>query len=193
MAKSATKSSNVKKFVKTTKAAATVAKPSVKTVAKPAKAEKAPKEKKTRATVFVGKTSGLRVAEYQNKTIAANRKNKLTDAELAADWHKEFPNAVLYTEAHVKGVRSAWNKGHRPGQEEAPATPVPEYDKDGTAVVRTRGARKGAGKKTKGAAKKAKVEDVEEDGDEDEVDEDLDEGEEDDAADEDEDESEDDE
>lgn len=95
---------------------------------KAAKAEaKAPAPKK-----FAGKNTGLGVREFQNQLIARNPKAKLTDPELAKAMRDEFPNAVAYTEEHVRGIRSAYNKGKHGN--EAPASPIAEYDDDGKAL-----------------------------------------------------------
>lgn len=75
---------------------------------------------------FIGRTSGLSVTKYQNKTLADNLKRKLNDEQLAADWRKEFPNArATYDANTVRGVRSVYNRGKHGN--EAPRTPTPEY------------------------------------------------------------------
>jgi hypothetical protein len=72
---------------------------------------KAKKAKTPKASKYRGKTSGMRVMEYQDSTFAANVKAMLTDEELAADWREEFPNAVAFTVTHVGGARRDYNNG----------------------------------------------------------------------------------
>lgn len=181
MAKTAT---NVKKFKKVAKPVPAPGTKTAKTkAAKPAveKKVKAPK-----ATVFVGRTTGLRVGAFQDKLMERNFKAKLTDAQLAKAMREEFPNAVKFEEKHVRGIRSAWNNGRRAGQEGAPEKLLPEYGDDGKPVERRRGPKPNAGraaKKTvKKTTKKIKPEPEEE--------EEIDESEEEDVEEEDEDEEE---
>jgi hypothetical protein len=113
------------------------------------------KEGKGPATTgrFLGVTTGLSVTKFQNDTIARNAKAKLTDAQLAALWKKEFPNAKAdYTESTVRGVRGLFNKGKHGN--DAPAKPVPEFDAAGQALP-FRG-EKSAAKAAKAAAAPAK-------------------------------------
>ena len=82
---------------------------------------------------FLGRTTGMSVAKFQNKTLEDNRKKHLTDAALAKVWRDEFPNArATYTEDTVRGVRSVYNRGKHGN--DAPAVPVPEYGADGKAI-----------------------------------------------------------
>jgi hypothetical protein len=115
MAKKVAKKTTVKSKAKTT------AKP----VAKAASDEKKPGR-------YTGATSGLSVKEFQNQTILANPKNKLTDTELAKSWREEFPQAAKFTEKHVASVRAAVNRGAHGN--EAPANKVAEYDETGVAL-----------------------------------------------------------
>lgn len=125
------------------KKAAPAAKASV-----PAKATpKAEKPEKT--SRYLGVTSGLRITEYQNKTLLDNRRNKLTDEQLAKSWRDEFPKAAKFTEKHVRGVRGLVNLGKH--KNDAPADLVHEYDVEGTKLP-LRGEKK-AEKATKAEAK----------------------------------------
>jgi hypothetical protein len=82
---------------------------------------------------FTGATTGLGVTKFQNQTLANNLKNKLSDAELAASWREEFPNAkASYDESTVKGVRGLFNKGKHGN--DVPARPIPEFDENGQAL-----------------------------------------------------------
>lgn len=82
---------------------------------KTAKAKAAPKERAASkfisADVFEGRR--MRVSEYQDYTFSINdsKNRRLTDEELAADWRKQFPNAVAFTAFHVTGARRDYNKG----------------------------------------------------------------------------------
>lgn len=81
----------------------------------------------------LGKTSGLGIAKFQNKTLAENLKKKLTDEQLAKVWRIEFPNAkATYTAETVRGVRNVFNKGKHGN--EVPKTPVPEFNDEGEAL-----------------------------------------------------------
>lgn len=82
---------------------------------------------------FTGRTTGLSVTKFQNKSIEDNRKKKLTDEELVQLWKSEFPNAKSdYTTAIVKGVRGLYNRGKHGNDQ--PRVPVPEFDDDGNAL-----------------------------------------------------------
>jgi len=82
---------------------------------------------------FTGRTTGLSIAKFQNKTIEDNRKKRLSDAALVRVWKQEFPNAKSdYTESIVKGVRGLYNRGKHGN--DAPRIPVPEYDDAGQAL-----------------------------------------------------------
>lgn len=83
---------------------------------------------------YIGKTSGLGIANFQNKTIAGNRREHLTDTVVARMWRDEFPKAKSYTEKDVASVRSAYNKGKHGN--DAPSSPVKEYDRDGNPIVK---------------------------------------------------------
>lgn len=101
-------------------------KATAKPVAKAAKAA-TKEEKKSR---FIGITSGLGVTAYQNESLEKNRKAKKTDEQLAADWRREFPNAIArYTAETVSGVRGLYNKGKHGN--DAPDEPLRAYDESG--------------------------------------------------------------
>lgn len=81
----------------------------------------------------IGRTTGLSIAKFQNKTIEENRKRHLTDEQLVRLWKSEFPNAKSdYTTAIVSGVRGLYNRGKHGN--DAPKVPVPQYDEDGNAL-----------------------------------------------------------
>ena len=100
---------------------------------------------------YVGATSGLRVKEFQNKTLADNVKAKLTDAQLAKLWREEFPKAASFDEKMVASVRAAYNRGAHGN--EAPEKKIPAFDETGTALA-IRGEKSAA----KAAAKTAAAE-----------------------------------
>jgi len=86
---------------------------------------------------YVGRTTGLHVSEFQDKLMSANFKAKLTDEQLAQAMRDEFPMAVAYTVDHVAGIRSAWNKGKRPSQNNVvPARTLTAYDAEGNTLIR---------------------------------------------------------
>lgn len=97
----------------------------------------------------IGKTTGLSIAKFQNKTIEENRKKHLSDAQLVRLWKSEFPNAKSnYTESIVAGVRSLYNRGKHGN--DTPKVPVPQYDDDGNALP-FRGERAAAAREAKEA------------------------------------------
>ena len=84
---------------------------------------------------FIGRTTGLSVAKFQNKTLEDNLKKKLTDEQLVRVWKAEFPNAKSdYTVEIVRGVRSAYNRGKHGQDDIVPSRRVPEFDDDGNAL-----------------------------------------------------------
>lgn len=92
---------------------------------------KAKKEKVVKISKYKGATTGMRVMEYQDTTFAANVKAMLTDEELAANWQKEFPNAVKFTTTHVGGARRDYNNGTHSKGFSRPAAPLAEVIVDG--------------------------------------------------------------
>ena len=72
------------------------------------------------------------VSDFQNTTIARNKRDHLTDKVIAKLWRDEFPKAKAYTEKDVASVRSAFNKGKHGN--DAPARPIAEYDRDGNPI-----------------------------------------------------------
>jgi hypothetical protein len=105
--------------------------------------EVAKAEKEAKLSRNVGVTSGKRIWEYQNDTLLANVKKKLTDAELAADWHTEFPMAMDFTErvGMVQTVRSLFNKGKH--KNDVPDVALVAYDEAGKPLAApTRGRKK---------------------------------------------------
>ena len=99
------------------------------TASKPKSSTKS--EKKTGGK-FTGKTTELSVSDFQNKTIAGNKRDHLTDKVIAKMWKDEFPKAKSYTEKDVASVRSVFNKGKHGN--DASAKPILEYDHDGNPI-----------------------------------------------------------
>lgn len=87
---------------------------------------------------YKGKTSGLGVTVFQNQTIEQNKKKRMTDAQLAELWRREFPNArAEYTEETVRGVRNLYNLGKHGNNDGRPLPDharVPEFDEQGQAL-----------------------------------------------------------
>ena len=100
---------------------------------------------KDKPSRYIGKTSNMRVAEYQNQTLSQNSKKKLTDEELAKDWRREFPNAKDFTGDIVRSVRNAFNRGQH--NNETPSNLVHEYDDDGDKLPLPKRGRKPAASK----------------------------------------------
>lgn len=83
-------------------------------VAKAAEVAATPAPKATNVVAvskYKGRTTGMRVMEFQDTMFAANVKAMLTDEELAAAWRDEFPHAVSFTTNHVTGARRDYNNG----------------------------------------------------------------------------------
>ena len=87
---------------------------------------------------YVGKTTGLSVSKYQNKTILENTKNKFSDEKLADMWNREFPNVKTgYTAQTVRGVRNLINRPRKDDPtkgmhgNDLPKNRVPEYNEQG--------------------------------------------------------------
>lgn len=125
-----------------------------------------------------GKTTGLSVKDFQNKTIRENARKKLTDQQLASSWRKEFPLAKPYNEEDVAGVRRAFNRGAHGNDE--PKKSVPQFDRKGNVVEEPkRGRPVGTKDTTKRAPKKAakpktKKQKAEEEDDDDDEEDDVD-------------------
>ena len=120
-----------------------------------AKSKAAPKKEKTeRPKRFAGVTTGLGVLAYQNKSLFDNAKKKLTDDQLAADWRREFPNAIAeYTAETVNGVRNLVNRGKHGNPDNVPVKPLHAWDENGQPVANW-----GEKGKAKAEAKAAKAE-----------------------------------
>ena len=97
-------------------------------VAVPEKAEKGPSR-------YKGLTSGLRVMEFQDKTLKDNVKAKLTDEQLAELWFAEFPRAKKCDAHLVRVVRKLYNEGKHSKTYPAPEKPLFEYDEIGNKVA----------------------------------------------------------
>lgn len=95
---------------------------------KPAKAEKGPSR-------YKGLTTGLRVMEFQDKTLKDNFKAKLTDEQLAELWRSEFPRAKAFDAKIVRVVRKLYNAGKHGKTYPAPEKPLFEYDELGNKVA----------------------------------------------------------
>ena len=72
-----------------------------------------------RPAKFVGRTTRMGVEQYQDYTLYINDDRdgrpgrKLSDDQLCADWQHEFPDAVVFTPVHVKGVRRDFIAGKK--------------------------------------------------------------------------------
>jgi hypothetical protein len=104
--------------------------------AKPPKVSKTPKAtRNVSKDEFLGRR--MRIAEYQDYTLSINAgpKRRLTDVELCADWQAQFPNAVVFTPHHVRGVRRDYNVGRHSkafsGKKDGATASVPYMVKDG--------------------------------------------------------------
>jgi len=94
------------------------------------------KSTKKTGSRFIGKTSGLSVSDFQNKTISGNKRDHLADKVIARMWRDEFPKAKSYTDKDVASVRSVFNKGKHGN--DVPAKPILEYDRDGNPIKKER-------------------------------------------------------
>ena len=83
---------------------------------------------------YKGATTGMRVMEFQDKTLRDNFKAKLTDEQLAELWRKEFPRAKMFTAAIVRVVRRLFNDGAHGKQTWTPEKPLHEYGDDGAKI-----------------------------------------------------------
>ena len=99
------------------------------------KAKKAEEPTADKASRFKGLTSGLRVRDFQDKTLKDNTKAKLTDAKLAELWNDEFPNAKQVGEKMVSVVRKLYNAGKHGKLLPAPEKPSVPYDAAGNKIV----------------------------------------------------------
>lgn len=91
-----------------------------------------------KSPINLGKTTGLSIGKFQNKTLEDNRKAKLTDEELATLWCEEFPNSVAVQRGNidanmVRAVRNLYNLGKHGN--DAPAKPLVGYDDEGNEVA----------------------------------------------------------
>lgn len=125
---------------------AKIAKAAAPAKAAPAKAKAvAAAEPEAKESRYIGATTGLRVAAYQNQSLVGNEKRKLTDEALAEEWREEFPKAKAFDEATVRTVRNLYNLGKH--KNDAPAKPLHGYDESGAQVPN-----RGEGKAEKAAA-----------------------------------------
>jgi hypothetical protein len=115
---------------------------------KASKMKSEPQPKKV-GSKFSGKSTGLSVSNFQNKTIAGNKRDHLTDTVIAKMWRNEFPKAKEYTDKDVASVRAVFNKGKH--DNDAPAKPILEYDRNGNPIKKE----KASSKPPKKASKKS--------------------------------------
>jgi hypothetical protein len=97
---------------------------------------KAKTDKPVKASINKGKTTGMRIMEYQDSTLAKNGKTKLSDEAMAKNWREEFPNArCQFTAEIVAGVRRLFNAGKHGSQKiSAPDGGVKRYDENGAVI-----------------------------------------------------------
>lgn len=76
---------------------------------------------------YKGVTTGMRVMEFQDKTLKDNFKTKLSDEEIAALWREEFPRAKKFDARIVRVVRRLFNEGRHGKQDWVPPKPLAEY------------------------------------------------------------------
>lgn len=148
------------KVVRKTTAATPTPAPTATTAASKAPKATGPSRNRSIDTFEGGKRMGI--MEYQNHTFAIQESRKLNDEQLAADWQKQFPNAVKFNTGHVAGARRDYNNGRHGKGQVKPAVPVPEYqdgkplgvllDQKGAATTRAPKAGKKAEKKIATAA-----------------------------------------
>lgn len=118
----------------------------------PAIADEAP----VKAGKNTGRTSGLRIGEYQNQTMAQQAKRRLTDEELGEDWSTEFPEARCQFRERmdiVRVVRRLYNLGKH--NNDKPATPVAKYELHNGRRVEVEEAPTGRGRKAASSPSKA--------------------------------------
>ena len=110
-----------------------------------AKATPEPKTSKTPPAPSVNKgvTTGMRIMEYQDATLAKNHKTKLSDEAMAANWQTEFPKSrCRFTPEIVAGVRRLFNAGKHGSQKiSAPDGGVKRYNADGEVIPEKRRAK----------------------------------------------------
>jgi len=133
------------KIAKKSKKAEAVVVPVVEPKAEPkATAKKAKTAEPAKPSINKGKTTGMRVMQYQDHTLSIQHKRKLSDEALAKDWREEFPNAKgRFDAAIVAGVRRLFNAGkHGTQQIDPPKDGVARYE-DGKPVAEKARAKKG--------------------------------------------------
>jgi hypothetical protein len=105
------------------------------------------------ASINRGRTTGMRVMQFQDQLLADNMKAKLTDAQLLEAMRKEFPNAKgkIFTADQetrlgiMRVVRRLFNEGRHGSQTiQAPKGGVPQFDAKGEVVEEKPRARRGA-------------------------------------------------
>ncbi|WP_432799650.1 hypothetical protein [Poriferisphaera sp. WC338] len=105
-----------------------------------------------------GKTTGLGIQAYWallfKQNASAAKKNRMTDAEISAAMHKEFPGRESLVFDRVSSVRNKYNNGGLTGGI-IPAKESFSYDEDGN-VREGRGRPKGSKNKPKKKATRKK-------------------------------------
>jgi hypothetical protein len=113
------------------KATAPVKKAAPATVAEPEDETEETTNGKTRTGKNIGRTSGMRVMQYQDKTMSQQAKRKLTDEELGQDWSNEFPEARCQFKDRmdiVRVVRKLYNEKRHGQQSIFDGIPVAKYE-----------------------------------------------------------------
>lgn len=104
----------------------------------------------------IGKSSGLRVMDYQDYTMTLQESRQLTDEELGADWSNEFPNTRCVFKDRmdiVRIVRRLFNEGKHGKQTRFPGeNAVPRYELQNGKRVAVADENGGRGRKANGAA-----------------------------------------
>ena len=80
--------------------------------------------------------SGIKKSEFWMQIFSKNPKAKLTDAQIAGQFNKEFRTSI--PESNVSTARSQYNTGRLSDQEKAPKVTCPKFDKKGNVVKRGR-------------------------------------------------------
>lgn len=105
------------------------------------------------ASINRGRTTGMRVMQFQDQLLADNMKAKLTDAQLLEAMRAEFPNAKgkIFTADQetrlgiMRVVRRLFNEGRHGSQTiQAPKGGVPQFGAKGEVVEEKPRARRGA-------------------------------------------------
>jgi hypothetical protein len=93
-------------------------------------------------------------ARFLTRLFENQPRAKLSDAKLAAECKKEYPNVKSDWESRMSAFRRIYNKGHFFGQKKKPTVPAVRYDNDGKIMFPTPPGRKPGVKLKKNAADK---------------------------------------